>query len=189
MMRGGTLELVATSDLDPRLAPDRALVGILRLWLQHRDELVTRSLRLLDYHEADAEDAVANSLLRLLENYKRLGSIQNPKALFHRLVFNSCMDVHRRRRGTQYVSLGELDNEADARDATTEARYHEMELERLLVAAFSSLPSDLRKLLVARANGTSYSVISQQVGITQANARKRVQQARAILRRHLGRDS
>lgn len=182
-----------TNPLPPRGEPPGDLAdatgelrNLVRLWLQHRRELILRSLRLLGHHEADAEDAVGNALLRLLENRRRLGPIQNPKAFFHHLVFNSCMDLHRRhRRGARGLSTEEFDDETIACGATVEDQYRQVELQVLLMRALSSLPADLRQMLVARASGTSYSVIAAQACITQANARKRIQQARAILRQRI----
>lgn len=159
---------------------------LVHLWLRHRRELVLQSLRLLGHHAADAEDAVENALLRLLENRRRFGPIQNPKALFQHLVFNSCMDLHRRHRhSTQHVSVDELEDEVMARGPTVEAQYEAMEAHVLLVRALSSLPANLRQMLVARAGGTSYGELAEQARITPVNARKRVQQAREILRQRM----
>lgn len=158
----------------------------MRLWLRHQRELFLKSLRLLGHHEADAEDAVGNALLRLLENHQRLGPIQNPKAFFHHLVFNSCMDLHRRhRRRAQRLSTETFDDETKTFGATVEDQYGRKECHVLLMRALSSLPAELRQVLVARAEGTSYRVIAVQASITPANARKRVQKARAILRQRI----
>lgn len=116
--------------------------------------------------------------------------INNPKAWLTRLTHNLCVDLHRTRR---HEPIG-VDNFEDVVTATIslpdvsspKATLLRQELITYLHQIIAELPPRLNQPFVLKIlQGKSYTDISQQLSISEANARKRIQQARTILRKQL----
>ena len=160
----------------------------------HHQELKFRC-RLLLGSQADAEDAYSRAAVLALERYSRYANvIRNPRAWLLRLVINTCITMMReRRRGI--LLLGDMDSgpAAEARSSLREApeeqyaqKQVQRELRRMLRVHIRGLPRRLRQPVVLRlVMDKEYHVIAERLGITQANARKRVQHGREELMRVL----
>lgn len=147
-------------------------------------QLLKQTLRLMVQHRADAEDAASIALLRVLEVLPDEGHrIARPRAWLYRLVHNICMDLHRAaRRHERY--LVPLDGEPDELPLQPEAVASAEELwlegERLaeLERRVAELPDSLRQPFTMRfEDGRPYRKIAEALGLTESNARKRVQLA------------
>src|SRR5262249_39268650 len=93
-------ERVYDSSQSISIRPQAKLCGfanVLELWERQRRALFDRCLRLLGNNHADAEDAMSNATISMLETRDRLPELRDPRAWFGKLVYNACMDVHRRR--------------------------------------------------------------------------------------------
>ncbi len=164
-----------------------------RVWNEHRDYLKRLSMMWMNVNAMDAEDALSLATLRAYEKYNdHADQINNERAWFARLLHNICIDLHRAntrrfRLNEKVKEVVEIDNTPTENvDLSPEGELLNSELGALISGAINKLPPKLKAPLVMRlVEGEEYADIAERLGISNDNARKRVQQARAILRRHL----
>ncbi len=127
---------------------------------------------------------------RLPEHAQR---IENLEAWLTRLTCNVCLDIHRERRRIGRGAIN-IDTDAVAEPAlmvksTPESAYYSCEVRVVIAKAIAGLPVALRDAANLRfIQETSYQLIASRLRITPENARKRVQQARALLREQIKRE-
>lgn len=140
---------------------------------------------------ADADDAVSRAMLLA---WRKLGEyaskIDNLEAWLTRLACNVCVDLRRERRrfGRFVLSLDDAPNRDDPVQLlpSPEQVCSSREVGTLIHRAIGELPSHLREPARLRfLQEAEYGEIARRLAITPANARKRVQLARAILRPRL----
>jgi RNA polymerase sigma factor (sigma-70 family) len=142
-------------------------------------------------HRADAEDALSTAKLKAAAHfYANPEGLKNQRAWLARLLYTCCMDLHRwrRREETKTSTLTEdLDILAAAADLSSpEKQMLDLELQVRLARLLDELPEPWRNAVLARCLAQqSYEEIARQAGTTPANVRKRVQLARALLKRRL----
>ena len=166
------------------------------LWIMHRPHLLAVCYRQMRRVHEDADDAVSRSML--LAHAKLpvyAAQIMDVEAWLTRLTCNVCLDIKKERcRGSRKSES--LDERVLARREATLPEPLSPEDVVLLAQmgdgirrAMEGLPRPLRIVAEMRfVQELGYSVIAERVSITEANARKRVQQARELLRprlRHL----
>lgn len=163
------------------------------LWKRHESHLVEICLRQMNYVRADAEDAVSRSMLVARDKlpiYAR--KIIDVEAWLTRLTSNVCLDMKKERsRGTKRAQA--LDEAVLARREPTlpeprspEEHYASAQILATIGAAIDALPCGLHAAAMLRfVYEEGYPEIAARLGITEANARKRVQLARALLHRQL----
>jgi RNA polymerase sigma factor (sigma-70 family) len=169
-----------------------------QVWLKHHEYLRKKSLYFLDSHREDAEDALSATMLKAFHSFvETSGGVVNTQAWLTTILYNACMDGHRsaKRRKDLFMETetAEFENlpsesgrQAQSPEDIVRIRESLQELYRLIL----ELPVALRKpLLLRTVEHLSYPEIAQRLGITEANARKRVQQARDQLRASRLRDS
>jgi RNA polymerase sigma factor (sigma-70 family) len=102
-----------------------------------------------------------------------------------KLCHRTCLDFQR--SVCPSLNLEELDNELGTPDCLSPYQYAiALETEETIDQAMQKLPFLLRQAFILRCiEELSYSEIAQRLEITEANARKRVEQARAKLRKSL----
>ena len=162
-----------------------------RLWQRHRLYLHWLGLRWLRGDRAEAEDAVADVICKaseILSDSRHV--IVNERAWLTRMMHNRCMDIHRSRCGIQPLETapGAIDESAEGTrvDRSAEELMLNRELGEIIRQALAALPDGLRGPAMMRlVDDEPYASISKRFRISEANARKRIQQAREILRRRL----
>jgi RNA polymerase sigma factor (sigma-70 family) len=161
------------------------------LWLTHCSFLQGLSLRWMRGCQADAEDALSTAKLKAAVHFCAYSEdLQNHRAWLARLLYTSCMDLHRWRRRERTTTDNLLEDvamlsEADARPSP-EKQVLDLELRARLARLLDELPEPWRNAVLERGLGQkSYEEIARQAGTTPANVRKRVQLARALLKRRL----
>ena len=144
--------------------------------------------------DADAEEAFSRASLLL---YRKLpayrGKVENFRGWILRLTFNACMSLHRenRRRSEQSLEEAGVENLAEAHllDASPaedpESSYLQKEMGQFLRISIENLPNRLRETITGHLSLGSYREIADHLSINEANARKRMQEAREILSRGL----
>lgn len=143
---------------------------------------------------ADADDAVSRSMLLARKKLVEYASeIVNLEAWLTRMACNVCLDLRRERRrfGRFALSLDDALNRDDPVQLlpSPEQVCSSREVGALIHRAIGELPSHLREPARLRfLHEAEYGEIATRLAITPENARKRVQQARAILRPRLTRD-
>jgi len=160
-----------------------------QLWLEHRLHLYGVCLRQMRGSTADALDAVSRSMLLAFRKLPAHATkIENLQAWLTRLTRNVCNDIHREQ---QRLTVGGMDvddfvdEESAAADPgpSPEEMVLSNEMRVRLQRAIDSLPPLLRDVARMRfLNEASYGAIASTLSITEPTARKRVQQARMVLR-------
>ncbi len=162
-----------------------------RWWLTHRPHLWSLGLRLMQGNRAEAEDVLSITALKAHANYPHLAHrLLKPREWLTTLLRNVCMDRYRERqcRGELLSTL----DESHAQGLTLLPPGFANPEDQLCVQArleslgvtLEDLPQGLRQPLLLRfVDGISYEEIALRMGLTQANVRKRIQLARARLRK------
>ncbi len=164
-----------------------------RLWEIHNDYLYVVCLGQMGGIKEDAEDALSRTKLKAWESLPRYaGVIINLRAWLTRLTCNLCMDMHRERHrrtrvmvSAERMQISDTLSPASTRESP-ESEYLQRELWMHVRQGVRQLPSPLRKPFILRfVQERPYDEIAEQLILSTDNARKRVQLARAILRRQL----
>jgi RNA polymerase sigma factor (sigma-70 family) len=164
-----------------------------KLWEGYQDYLYRLCLRQMEGIREDAEDALSKALIRARQRLPvYAGEIIDLKAWLTRLILNLCVDIHRHRnrltRGVvslEEIGLADEWNMARGFESPEQAYlYKEMHLH--LLQAIDDLPQLLRKTSILYfIQERSYKDIADDLTLSIENTRKRIQQARAILREKL----
>ena len=137
----------------------------------------------------DAKDCLQDSMLRI---YKALPNFRGESSLstwFFRIVTNSCLDSHRRRKVRRAESLEQLSqdgwNPADSAPGPSQLTEN-AELKRLLSKAIALLPPEIKSTVIMRdIHGFSYEEISDILGINIGTVKSRISRGREKLRNFL----
>jgi RNA polymerase sigma factor (sigma-70 family) len=164
------------------------------IWENYGNHLYGVCLRHLRGVHSDAADAVSRSMLvarNRLPYYAR--QIENLEAWLTRLTCNVCLDIHRERRRDARATIDLSDVFDDAydlrapRSLTPEDEVLQTEAYQTVASAIRGLPPRLCVVAEMRfLEDLDYEVIAERLVITEQSARKRVQQARAMLSVLLG---
>jgi RNA polymerase sigma factor (sigma-70 family) len=163
------------------------------LWGLYKGHLYHICLSHMDGVREDAEDALSRSMLRALEKLPHLGTrIENLTAWLSRLTVNLCADMHRERtRRTRRLERIDdiLSNLGDSWPADADSP-EDVLLSRegylCLCEAVNNLPDRLREPFALRFfQEMAYGDIAEQLTLSNENVRKRIQQAREILKERL----
>ena len=145
--------------------------GFERLYQRLRRSLWMLCLR----HRRDpdaADDAVQETLLRLLRIADRVEDGFNVSAWVHRVATNICLEELRQRRRVHLVAGNEpavIGVHADTRAEQPEAAHEIAEARRILVRVARSLPGQQRTCFVLREiEGLSYADIAARLGLGEA---------------------
>lgn len=159
------------------------------LWEQYQRHLYAVCLRQMNGAHFDAADAVSRAMMvaqSKLPSYAQ--QIENLEAWLTRLTCNICLDMHReRQRATQgRVDLDETVATVEDPSTSPEEDTFACEVRKIVLLAIDELPTALRDAAMLRfVQETPYPAMASQLSISEANARKRVQMARALLRRRI----
>ncbi|MUG95074.1 sigma-70 family RNA polymerase sigma factor [Scytonema sp. UIC 10036] len=164
-----------------------------QLWQEYRDYLYRCCLKWMGGNVAEAEDALSQAMLKAREKVRDYnGGITNFKAWLTQLTKNLCVDIHRERNKSsmkmeswEEIALTkeqELASQAETPDLAATRR----DLEVFFCRAIDELADRLRETFVLHfEQELSYQEIAEQLNISYDNVRKRISQARAILRKHM----
>jgi RNA polymerase sigma-70 factor (ECF subfamily) len=160
------------------------------LLCRHVDLLFRCCLRILDGHKEEAHDALSQIFLKAYKVLPLHGcKIRNPSAWLVRFAQNLCLDLRRKRIANRKMECGLMFIESVSTGCirSPEQLLLEHELDAQIHTAIDTLPPRLRRVARMRfIENHPYVEIAQRLAITQANARKRIQQARNILTQRIG---
>jgi RNA polymerase sigma-70 factor (ECF subfamily) len=184
-------ETIETQELLTRLAPDD-FTSFYELWGCCQPYLYKVCLRKMSGRREEAEDALSRAMLTAWERLPRHAhTIRDIRAWLTRLTRNLCVDIlrERQRHDSIFERLDELsasEQQLLASIETPEESVLRHELNTCLRCSIDDLPPKLRAAFRLRfIHEMSYLDISAHLNLTTANIRKRVQQARTILRQKL----
>lgn len=162
-------------------------------WQASRPHLYLCCLKWMKSNAIDAEDVLSQAMLKAWNEWQKAeGKIKYPKAWFSRIIYNFCMDVHRKNK--QEALIIEKNEEIKWEDypgLSAQAEFPESsimdrEVRLYLRHQIESLPTRLRQPFVLYyCQEKSYQDIAQQFACSEENIRKCVGKARKILRKHL----
>lgn len=149
--------------------------AVWELWQRHTGELYPLCFTLMNRHRADAEDALAQAMLRAIRQLPRFAAnIVSVRAWLRRLTRNVCMDIQRDRarlRAAEAAFPAWQGSDSKDEGETCEP-----------AALMERLPEHLREVFRLRIlQQMRYRDIAAQLQLTQAAARKRVQLARRLV--------
>lgn len=160
-------------------------------WQQYRDYLYRCCLKWMGGNQANAEDALSRAMLKAWGKIQEGGIvIRNLKAWLTQLTYNLCIDIYRERNrnavGAEDLDTIALGEEWVSQEDTPILAATQQELEQFLRDAIDNLPSRLREPFILYVEKEqSYRDIARELSISYDNVRKRISQARAILRERL----
>lgn len=158
-----------------------------KAWSQNVAELRRRSLYWTGGRWEDADDAIGQAALVALEKMPHDLQADEARRWLLRLVYNKCMDIHRQ-HGSRFVEQEKdsADEEIEAVGPGIEAMLLEGELLAIIQDRIQRLPSRLKSVAELHLlREKPYSQIADLLSISEVNVRKRMQQARTLLREHL----
>ncbi|HBB88620.1 MAG TPA: hypothetical protein DC047_13495 [Blastocatellia bacterium] len=166
-----------------------------KVWETYRQYLYTLCLKQMGGIHTDAEDALSRAMIKALDRLPvHADKIRNLKAWLARLTTNLCIDMHResRREARGFDNIEEItDAHYDTLSVLIESPEElvlRRETDSYLYRLIKGLPANLFEPFVLHFfQGESYSDIAVQLDLSNDNVRKRIQQARAILREGLTR--
>jgi RNA polymerase sigma factor (sigma-70 family) len=159
-------------------------------WSRHQKSLHQLCLRLMDGRASDAEDALSRVMLKAWDRLPSCaGRITHLEAWLRRLARNLCIDLRREHnRQTEVIeswAITTLTEPEISRPAPSSNLEGNSEIEERIAA----LPPMLREPFVLHiVREIPVPEAAAQLGLTPANLRKRVQLARAQLRRDIEND-
>jgi RNA polymerase sigma-70 factor, ECF subfamily len=113
---------------------------------------------------SDAEDLVQVAFLKVFDQLKRQGQIQNPRSWLYRIVHNLAIDELRRlHRQALAKEDGTRCTDAAASPLSTE---DELIQRQIIARSLQALNERERRCLMLRAQGLSYKEISQSLAIS-----------------------
>lgn len=163
------------------------------LWVQYQDYLYQCCFIWMKGNPTEAQEALSRASLKAWEKWQNYaGKIINPKAWLAQLTHNLCMDMHRE-RSREANNIESLEAIAVAEDkyvssniSSPESAILSRERDGYIRRAIDSLPNRLHTPFILRYyQEMSYQEIAQQLALSNENVRKRVQQARTILKKRL----
>lgn len=160
------------------------------VWHQNITELYRRSLAWTSGQQDDAEDALGEAALIALKKMPYELQSDEARRWLLRLVYSKCMDIHRHRKRTRCVAWDmehpSLAEEIEAAGPGIESVLLESELIAVVRDRIQRLPPRLRPIAEMHLlRDMPYSVIGDLLSLTEVNVRKRMQEARPLLREHL----
>lgn len=157
-----------------------------QLWLSHKSYLYRCCLRWMNYNSMDAENALHSAMWKAYEKLPQYADqIRQVRSWLTKLCYRVCLDLRRSVRPS--LNLEDLENEIPLPARSSPYQYAiALETEETIHQTIQNLPLLLRQAFILRCiEELSYPEIAQRLEITEANARKRVAQARAKLRNTL----
>ena len=182
-------ELSATLERNPVVdaVAEKSRPSIAELFREHARGLLRRARRVLG-SEADAEDAVQEVMVALLESPSLLDPVDRVAGWLYAVVRRRAIDIlrsesrRRRREGSDLVEEL-LDQRADPSEALEGE-----ELARELAAAIRQLPAPEREAFVANAiEGVTFRELSGRTGVPMGTLMARKKRAADRLRENLRR--
>lgn len=134
--------------------------------------------------QADAEDAVQETLLRAFRALDRFGDHGDWRlgAWLNRILLNVCLDAGARRQQSDRLEV-RLEGVAVADERDVADLASDPVALAAVQQALDSLPATQQRAFVLRVvDDLPYPEVAEQLGISEDNARARVQRARAALR-------
>lgn len=127
--------------------------------------------------QADAEDVVQDTLVKLWRMSRNLGSCRNVESMAVTMTRNACIDILRSVRKNN-VDVGQMQI---AGDSSADASLAADNLKQVLDALISRLPKTQRRLLLLRSEGMSLDDIAAVCAMPKTSVKTLIAKARRTL--------
>lgn len=156
-----------------------------RVWFDDQAYFRRLCLRWTSGNTHDADDVMGQVCVKVLEAAgERATAVRNPRAWIARVMHNLCVDTGRASERSRVLAETALAVPPPA--PAPDLGVSRAELVDALTDAMRQLPAHLREVVILRlVEEQSYEDICGALDISIPNARKRLQQARALLRPNL----
>ena len=158
------------------------------LFETHKDRVYSIALRYTG-DSAAAMDIAQDTFLKLLSNIRQFRGDASFESWLYRLVVNTCLDHHRKRRRFLPMLDDALDDALDRFRAPRESALHDLlreEQEGRVQQVVAQLPEDQRMVVVLRyTEGRSYEEIADLLGCRRGTVASRLNRAHKALERRL----
>lgn len=154
------------------------------LWRCHGDAIRERC-RMLMRDSEDAKEALSRTLLRVAVKLpKHRVHVADQRSWALALTYRVCMDLYRERTRRREDPIDDFDEPEEHRGHSDdpERRVLARELESVVIGAMTELPERLQTAMWLYVWSGSYRDVAALLDITEENARKRIQEARATMR-------
>ena len=157
-------------------------------WQEHQDYLYRCCVKWMGGNSTNAEDALSMAMLKARDKIqKRAKAIENFKSWLTKLTYNLCMDLLKQ----SSCSASEVEDvdlviypDGVSQGENPILAATQQELENFFGLAINDLPKRLRETFVLYFEKQyCYQEIATELNISYDNVRKRISQARAILRK------
>jgi len=183
----------SVSALSLQSGPEQLKRVFWQQWEMYRDYLYRCCMKWMAGNVIDAEDAMSQAMLKAWEKMPKYAiKIANFKYWLTKLTHNLCVDIHRQRsreakRFEDIDALASLNKEKLISFCETPENTMDTREKRIVIRrAIANLPTRLRETFILHFyEEMSYPEIAQQQDISHENVRKRISQARVILRKDL----
>ncbi len=175
-------------------SPHQALLDP-ELLLDRYGERIYRLARRMTHSDADAEDAMQNTLIKILRKADSYRGESDPMGWIYRITLNEAREIHRRRKRRPAVSLdalptdlGDPQHPIGLRDPAKRPDKAAMagELEAHIRAAIEDLPDGYREAVILYdLEGVPYAEAAELMGLSLGGFKTRLHRARLHLRRVL----
>jgi len=159
------------------------------LFETHKDRVYSIALRYTG-DSAAAMDIAQDTFLKLLSSIRQFRGDASFESWLYRLVVNTCLDHHRKRRRFLPMLDDALDDALDRLRAPRESALHDLlreEQEGRVQQVVAQLPEDQRMVVVLRyTEGRSYEEIADLLGCRRGTVASRLNRAHKALERRLG---
>lgn len=152
----------------------------------HKDAVYRQLFRICGNHD-DAEDVLAESLLKAFEAITQLEQRENFRAWLVQIGRRTCGRLRKRQALLPYVnwSLGDLEISEDP-SAGPDQLAVEVELKDCIEVALNGLPKHFQEVYRLRdIEGLSATEVSKQLSISVANVKSRLHRARKLVREEI----
>ncbi len=150
---------------------------VLKAWDEHEQALKQFLLNQLGNHDI-AEDLLQDTFLKAIAEGARFCQLDNPRAWLFRVTRNRLIDYRRTDRRAEQLPPNLSDHPEPVAAVAT--------LAQCLPRALSELsPEDSEAINLCDLEGMTQSAYAEQLGLSLAGAKSRVQRARKHLREHL----
>ena len=158
------------------------------LFETHKDRVYSIALRYTG-DSATAMDVAQDTFVKLLSSIGQFRGEANFESWLYRLVVNTCLDHHRKRRRFLPMLDDALDDALDRFRAPRESALHDLlreEQEGRVQQVVAQLPEDQRMVVVLRyTEGRSYEEIADLLGCRRGTVASRLNRAHKALERRL----
>lgn len=163
------------------------------LWKSNQDYFYKLCVNWMGGNPHDAEDALNQAMLKAFNEWTKSASeIKYPKAWLARIIYNFCIDLHRKCK-RQAISIEHIDDikfvdhpAFASGEGIPESNILNLEMRVYIQQQIESLPDRLRHPFILYSyQEKSYQDIAKQLALSEENIRKRIQEARKILQKQL----